>query len=724
MSNFTQFFATCPKGVSSVLSEEIRGFGIEGVKELPSGVEFHGDLETAYRVILWSRTASRVLLPLATFNSADQDELYDGVRTVDWSAHMSHTGTLAVDFDSRSSQMTHTAYGARRVKDGIVDQFRDSVGERPSVDVEQPDIRINVHVFRDKATLSLDLSGDSLHRRGYRQEMVPAPLKENLAAALLLRTGWAGIAKDGGCLVDPMCGSGTFAIEAAMIAGDVAPALPREYFGFSGWLQHQPELWRSLIDEAEQRREVGNEAIPECRVSDVDPKACRATRINVAAAGLSDHIQVSCGEAKDLVRPEFCEKGLVIVNPPYGERLGELESLGPLYTSLGDVIKRNFVGWQAAIFTGNIDLAKQMGLRARRMHNFYNGALECTLLRFDVDPQWFSEPPSDLPRFLPESERGPGAQMLANRLRKKMKELGKWARKSGVSCYRLYDADMPEYAVAIDLYQGDKLWVHVQEYQAPKSIDARKARMRLREAISVIPEVLDVPKSQLYFKVRKRQKGSDQYEKLSEDKQFFEVEESGCRLLVNFADYLDTGLFLDHRITREMIGAMAKGKHFLNLFAYTGVATVHAAQGGAASTTTVDMSKTYMNWAQRNMALNGFKGYQYQFFQADCTQWLVQQRKAARTKYDLIFLDPPTFSSSKRMESNFDVQRDQIDLVRNTMALLDEEGTLIFSNNNTKFDLAEELRGEFLVENITEATIPRDFATNKKIHNCWEISWR
>jgi 23S rRNA (guanine2445-N2)-methyltransferase / 23S rRNA (guanine2069-N7)-methyltransferase len=717
------FFATAPKGMVAILMAELETLGAADIREQPAGAEFSGELETAYRACLWSRTANRILLPLSSFAAASPEALYAGVQAINWSEHFTPQQTLAIDFVARNSKIQHTQFGAQKVKDAIVDQFRDNSGERPSVDIQNPDIRINVFLQRDEATLYLDLSGDSLHKRGYRQTGGAAPLKENLAAAILLRADWPRIAAEGGGLVDPMCGSGTLLIEAAMIAADVAPGLLRERFGFLAWKQHDAALWRRLLDEATQRRDTGLEHLPPIFGYDSHGKAIQFAQANITSAGLDEHIRLAKREVAELRKPAQLNQGLLVVNPPYGERMGERETLEPLYRQLGERLKAEFSDWQAAVFTGNPELAKLMGIRAFKQHNMFNGALACKLLRFHIDPEWFMTEQRG-PRPAKPEELGPGAEMLANRLRKNLKELGRWARREEVSCYRLYDADMPEYALAVDLYQGEQRWVHVQEYEAPKTVDERKARQRLREAMAVIPEVLELPQENVYFKVRKRQKGAAQYTRQAEEKQFFEIEEDGCRFLVNFADYLDTGLFLDHRITRRMVDEMAQGKRFLNLFAYTGTVSVYAARGGAKSTLTVDMSKTYLEWAQRNMALNGFTGDQHQFVQADCLEWLKQGGVYKRAKYDLIFLDPPTFSSSKRMSNTFDVQRDHAAMIESAMALLDTGGTLIFSNNFRKFKLDPELEQRFAVEDITPRTLPRDFVRNPKIHHCWLIRHR
>ncbi len=726
MSNDSTFFATAPKGIEPLLADELRALGAHTVKEVRAGVSFEGTLALAYRVCLWSRTANRVLLPLARFEAPSPEALYEGVRFIDWAEHMAPDGRLAVDFTTSASQITHSHFGALKVKDAIVDQFRDACGVRPSVDVERPDLRINVYLRRDEATVGIDLSGDSLHRRGYRLEGAAAPLKENLAAAILLRASWPSIAEAGGALIDPMCGSGTFPIEAALIAADSAPGLFRDYFGFLGWKGHDAALWEQLIAEARERREAGLARIPLIAGYDADPAAVRVARENLRRAGLGERIRIERGELARLERPVGYETGLVVVNPPYGERLGDQKSLAPLYASLGDILKQRFVGWKAAVFTGNPGLAKGMGLRAKRTHTLYNGPIECRLLRFDVEPQWFwerTERREAAQAALSPDELGPGAEMFANRLRKNLRELGRWARREGIDCYRLYDADMPEYALAIDLYQGEQRWVHVQEYEAPKTIDPKKAQTRLREALAVIPQVLEIPPTQMFLKVRRRQTGLLQYEKQAAEQKFYPMREGGYTFLVNFTDYLDTGLFLDHRLTRVLIRKLAQGRHCLNLFAYTGTATVYAAAGGAKSTTSVDMSNTYLGWARRNMALNGYEGRMHEFVQDDCIKWLdAQAADRSSKRYGLIFLDPPTFSTSKRMEQTFDVQRDHVALIRKTVSLLEQGGTLIFSNNYRKFKMDTEALPDLRIENITRETIPKDFARNPRIHNCWRIA--
>ena len=709
------YFATAPLHLESLLAQELRDLGLPDVEETRGGARFGGLLTDAYRVCLWSRVANRVLLALARFPAPDPEALYAGAGDIAWEEHLTVEQTFAVALVSSQSKISHSHFGALKVKDAIVDRFRTRTGSRPNVRTDQPDLQIYVYLHKDEAILSLDLSGASLHMRGYRREGSAAPLKENLAAAILLRAGWPKIAADGGALLDPMCGSATLCIEGALIAADIAPGLLRPYWGHTKWLGHDQTAWRGLMDDAWERRNTGLARLGSITGYDHNPGAVRGAKADLERAGLAGRVQLECRELEDCAPGGEGIQGLLVVNPPYGERMAADSDLPALYALLGAVLRERFRDWRAAVFTGNPDLGKQMGLRAKRFHSLYNGPIACRLLHFEVTPESFV---SDRPRPLSPSERGEGATMLANRLQKNRRHLDKWRRRERVSCYRLYDADLPEYAVAIDVYEGEHRYVNVQEYQAPDSIPPRDARRRLREALSVIPEVLEVPDERLFFKVRRQQKGKEQYQRLSEQRRFFQFKENGLTFLVNFEDHLDTGLFLDHRDIRRLVGEMAAGHHFLNLFGYTGTVSVYAAKGGAKSTTTVDMSNTYLLWAGKNLDLNGFRGADHLLIQADCLKWL---RKPDNQRYGLIFLDPPSFSSSKRMTGTFDVQRDHAGLIRLALNLLEPNGTLIFSNNLRRFRMDREALDGLEIEDISTRTLPQDFARNPRIHNCWKI---
>ena len=718
------------------MPKSFRLLAFKHVKPTLAGVAFEGDLETAYRACLWSRTANRILLVLSSFEVKTQDDLYYGVKRINWFEHLQPEGSFAVSFSAKNSPViNNTHFGALKVKDAIVDQMRAKFHKRPNIDTEQPDIRINVYLHGTTAQLSLDLSGESLHRRGYRDINIKAPIKENLAAAMLLRSGWPEIAKQHGSLIDPMCGSGTLLLEGAMIAADYAPGLLRDYFGFVGWKKHDAECWQTLRAEAEQRKAAGLEKLPVIVGFDQNRHTINAALTHIANAGLQNKIHVERRDIGDAQPAESWKPGLVICNPPYGERLGDEQETAELYKRFGDTLKTHFTGWKAAMIISNPELGFRLGIRSQKPITLFNGALECKLLRFNIEESAFFTPKAKtqderLSQIRASKKRANAAvcqdiarraEMFANRLKKNLKKLSKWAQQNNISCYRVYDADLPEYAVAVDIYQGEQIWVNVQEYEPPKSIDQHKADQRLAGVLAEIPRVLQISPNQVFLKIRRKQKSTDQYEKHGDSGVFHIVEEGDCKLLVNFEDYLDTGLFLDHRPIRLMIQQQAKGKRFLNLFAYTGSATVHAARGGARSTTTVDMSNTYLNWAKKNMQLNNIQG-EHEFIQADCLDWLATEAKQPYSRqYDLIFLDPPTFSNSKRMDDVFDVQTDHVSMIKNAVSLLAPGGVLYFSTNFRRFKLDSSALSGLVIDDITADTIPEDFARNPKIHYCWRI---
>ena len=711
-------FVTCARGLEPLLVDELRQFGFSDVAERGGGVTAAGTWAQAYRACLWSRLASRVLLPLAHFEIADADALYAGARTIDWPGWFDVSRTFAIDVAGRSNTVTHTNFAALRVKDALADRFRDVHGRRPDVDTQDPDISVHVHLHGAQATISLDLSGESLHRRGYRLDSGGAPLKENLAAAILLRAGWPAVAERGGALLDPMCGSGTLLLEAAMMAGDIAPGLGRTRHGFLALTGADHELWQALIAEAEQRRREGAEKIPPLFGCDIDPAALKAARSNADRAGLRDRIRFEQADVSQM-RPPTETPGLVVSNPPYGERMGSEAEMVKLYSLLGARLKTSFGGWRAAIFTGRPDLGPRMGLRAEKLYSFYNGDLPCKLLLFDVPV------PAEGAATILEGD-------FANRLRKNLKHLGKWAKRTGVSNYRLYDADLPDYAVAVDLYQSATLQVHVQEYAPPKTIDPVAAERRLREALNVIQQVLDVPISDIHLKVRRQQKGDAQYTRQGESGAMHIIDEHGCRLQVNFTDYLDTGVFLDHRPLRLRIRAEAHGKRFLNLFCYTGSATAQAAVGGAVESVSVDLSNTYLDWARENLRLNGVhmvdserrsaKENPHRLYRADCLAWLREQAEKSRPpQFDLILCDPPTFSNSKKMDGTLDIQRDHVELITLASKLLAPNGVLYFSTNRKRFKLDDLKPLGLDVDDITPKTLDEDFKRPPPAHRAWAI---
>ncbi|BBD79608.1 bifunctional 23S rRNA (guanine(2069)-N(7))-methyltransferase RlmK/23S rRNA (guanine(2445)-N(2))-methyltransferase RlmL [Aerosticca soli] len=705
-----RFFASCPKGLEYLLRDELLALGAAEAREALAGVHFSGTLETAYRACLWSRLASRILLPLTEFEAVDEAALYAGVEAVDWSEHLDARGTLAVEAHVAQSRLTHSQFAARRVKDAVVDQFRRHEGVRPDVDVEHPDLRLDLRLRRDRATLSIDLSGTPLHRRGWRRQQGAAPLKENLAAALLLRARWPQIHAEGGALLDPMCGSGTILIEAALMAADVAPGLQRAHAEPTGWRGHDAALWAGLVEEARQRAERGLAALrPVFFGSDDDPRALDIARANARAAGVEAALELTRGELAALRPPAGVDRGLVVTNPPYGERLGERAALPALYRTLGEVLRERFAGWHFAVLAGDAELAQALGLAAERRYTLYNGALETTLVIGDIRTRDTAPSP---PRPL-----SAGAQMLKNRLDKTVRHLRRRLVREGIHAWRAYDRDLPDYAAAIDVYTttAQVTWLHVQEYRAPADIPAAVAQRRLRELVRVAGDVFAVPRERIVVKTRERGKGGAKYGRLDQRGDHLEVEEGGLRFLVNLTDYLDTGLFLDHRLVRARLRELAAGRRFLNLFAYTATASVYAAAGGARDTTSVDLSATYLDWASRNLALNGFQGPRHRLVQADARRFLAQDRE----RYGLIYVDPPTFSNSKRAE-DFDVQRDHAALLIACAEHLADDGVIVFSNNFRRFTLdAPALAAHFRIADWSRPSIPFDFARQAGIHGCW-----
>jgi len=740
-----QFLASVPRGLADLLARELVAFGATDVKERTTGVAFSGTLETAYRACLESRLANRVFLEIARFEAPSAEAFYAAAREVDWSQHIGPRATLACDFSGKHPTITHSHFGALKLKDAIVDAVRDATGARPDIMLDRPGVRVHAHARDARITLSIDLSGESLHRRGYRGAAGEAPLKENVAAGMLVRAGWPELAAAGAQFLDPLCGSGTLVIEAALIAAYCAPALRREYFGFLGWRGHDAALWRRVREEAQARSLAGAQPTVILHGSDRDPLAVRDARANAQRAGIGSWVQFEVrplanvapartetpadaargdeahgGEAgRDQMR---AASGLLCTNPPYGVRMEDLEAARAVHRELGEVLRERFQGWHAAVLTGAPQLGMELGIRAARTHALWNGAIECRLLRMTVEAASLRRP-GTLGRGESTLRDTPGARMFANRLEKNLKRLRSWANRAGVTCYRLYDADMPEYAFAIDVYQTlgpEETWLYAQEYAPPAEIEEEAVRRRRGEALSALPGVTGASPEHIKLRTRRRTPRGEQYGKVAEQGKFHTVLEGGLRFLVNFDDYLDTGLFLDHRITRARLREAAAGRRFLNLFAYTGTASVYAAAGGAAMTTSVDLSRTYLDWAQRNLALNGVGSEAHEFIQADCLEWLRDDARG-REPYDLIFLDPPTFSNSKRMQGVLDIERDHQALIEACMGLLAPGGLMVFSTNAQRFKLDPALAQRYAIRDISAATLPRDFERNPRIHRCFEV---
>jgi 23S rRNA (guanine2445-N2)-methyltransferase / 23S rRNA (guanine2069-N7)-methyltransferase len=719
------YVATVPRGLSDLLVRELQSLGALRCRERATGVRFAGTLETGYRACLWSRVASRVLLQLAEFQAPTAEDFYARAREIDWKAHVDPARTIACEFTGVHPSISNTHFGALRLKDAICDRLRADTGARPDVALVRPAVRLHAHANGAQVTLSLDMAGEGLHRRGYRIEASEAPLRENLAAGILLRARWPEVAARGGEFLDPMCGSGTFAIEAALIAAQHAPGLRRAYFGFLGWKAHDQMLWQRLRDEAHALASQSVQSV--IRGSDLDQRALTVAVANAERAGVSSLLRFEHRPILS-VEPLTQTAGLICVNPPYGERLGSESEARAVYAELGRGLREHFAGWEAAILSASPETAGELRLRNYRTHELFNGSIPVRLLRIDLKaPETHDREQRRAQQSL-EAAASAGAQMLANRLQKNVKNLSREARRANVQCYRLYDADMPEYAFAIDRYvdatTGD-VHLHVQEYAAPATIDAEAVRRRRREALSILPQALDVPIERIHVRFRKRQSGNEQYQRQASEQRAtsqapFTVEEGGLKFLVNLDDYLDTGLFLDHRITRARLREQAGGTRFLNLFCYTASATVYAARGGAHSSLSLDLSNSYLDWATENFKLNALTPAQHRLERVDCREWL----RTARQQFDLIFLDPPTFSNSKRMQGVLDIQRDHVEMIMQCMGLLAPGGRLVFSTNAQRFKIDPQVAQRWQLADVSARTLPFDFARNPRIHRCFEIQAR
>jgi len=747
-------------------------------------VAFDGTLADAYAACLWSRTAERILLQVARFPATTRDQLYDGLRAVDWTAHLSPRTTLACSAIGTTTAIRNSHYAALLLKDAVVDQIRDRVGERPSVDLDHPDIRLQLLLRGGDALVSLDLAGEALHRRGYRTpgRQAEAPLKETLAAGILSLAGWPAMAPQG-FFLDPLCGSGTLVLEATQMAADIAPGLGRQRWGFQRWLGHDEQTWRRLADDAAGRRDAGLAALrqrtrdlgrPPFAGRDRDPRAVALARSGVLRAGLSRLVSIDIGDVRDLHSPfpggggdadrtaetsADLPRGLVATNPPYGARMA-IRDLDALYAALGVSLRRELRGWRAAVLVADERRAELLGATRRAAApRLYNGPIECTLLLFDVgsgpdatagpspdappgpqhehprhdaadrdaDPRPLSEPDASddaVPASSAASRGGyptlnEAAAQFGDRLRRNLRVLGRPLLRRGIDCYRLYDADLPDFNLAVDLYAD---WAHVQEYQAPAHIDPDKAAARLAAAVAAIPETVGIPADHVVVKVRRRQKGTSQYERLDRQDDYLEVREGEAVFLVNLTDHIDSGLFLDQRLVRDLIASSATGRSFLNLFGYTGTATVAAALGGAERSLTVDLSRAYLEWAQKNFRRNRLEPARHRTLRTDVIRWL---REAARerTRYDLILLGPPTFSNSAGMRrATLDVQRDHVDLVRGAARLLSPRGTLLFVCGAHRFTFAVDQLAAYSPIDLSPRTLPPDFSRRARGHHVWRLS--
>ncbi|OQY34246.1 MAG: 23S rRNA (guanine(2445)-N(2))/(guanine(2069)-N(7))-methyltransferase [Spirochaetaceae bacterium 4572_59] len=720
-----KIFATCPVFLEDLLEEEILRSGGKILKRNPGGHLFECTLKQMYHFILWSRIASRVLLYLGDFVCHSIDDVYKAAHEFSWENFMACENTISCACTVSSRTTIAPKSATLKTKDGIADYWRDKTGARPNVDRDNPDISVTMHIQDGEGTLYLDLSGEGLHKRGYRLDAGKAGLKENTAAAILYRAGWPRIAATGGGLIDPMCGSGTLLIEAAFMAAELPPNILRVGYGFFHWSGHDPDLWESTFDEAESLWEERKKNLSHLVGYDYDKDALAAALENIRRAGLEGFIHLEKKELSEFSVTDRMKKvsGLIVTNPPYGQRIGDKGALYSLYRTLGDLGRNpDLKGWHLSVISDDEGLLRSIGLKSSRKNKVMNGPIRCSLFHFDLfgKPAFSEEGREDkahAPREIDPEKLSPEAQQFLNRVKKNIKQLRKWKKKEELSCYRLYDADLPNFNFTVDCYE-DK-WVHMQEYAASAGIDEKKAEQRIKLAIYILSSLLGIPESSVFTKQRRRQTGNKQCKTVQRAGERYLVNENGCRFWVNFTDYLDTGIFLDLRNVRKYLRENSKDKKVLNLFCYTATASVMAAAGAARQVTSIDTSASYLKWGQDNFLLNKIRPENHRFLKSDVPRWLGSTKE----KFDLIFMDPPTFSSSKSRMDTLEIQEDHLDLIQKAMNCLNPEGTLIFSNNFKKFIMDESLAKKFKVEEVSTWTQSPDFVRKGASHRCWFISF-
>lgn len=764
--NDFELIITCADGLENALLIELDSFGLAGEILRAGRIRVQVSLAKFYHICLYSRVASRALLPIgeyhfkqkqATTNQISKDAkgrtvtrtldtqiidedvpeaLYKFAARYDWAKVFGLDDTFAIRLSTDKRLTVNQQFATLRIKDAIADNFNKQFGERPDVS-KTPDFHIFASANNKFAELFLDLSGTSLHRRGYRVVNTAASLKENLAAALLYESNWHTGKHD--ALIDPMCGSGTFITEALLMRADYPVGLDKTTaeFGFYHWAYHDDVLWQEAMSRASERFHANLDKLaqnpPTVVALDADANAVHACHQNLLASGLApiiSHItlqQKAVSGLKDTLPKIRADHPLIITNPPYGERLGESDFIKPLYHGLGlsvvdGLMQAGVTRADMAVLGSHVEHVDTLPIIDPRTLRCHNGALTVYFRHGALD---LSKKDSLIESFVKREISNEESQEFINRFQKNLAHLKKLAKTDDVTNLRVYDADLPNYNVAIDLYD-DK--VHVQEYAPPKQIPADVAKARFNLVLNGVREVLGVFREDVFIKTRARQSGNEQYTKNpnadTKRKKMYVAREHGAYLYVNFTDYLDTGLFIDHRNMRQIVANASRAKRVLNLFAYTCTASVHAAMAGARSVTSVDLSANYLDWGKQNFALNGLVldaeyegGPKYQFIASDVFEWIKEHTE----QYDVIFIDPPTFSNSKKFKGTFDVQRDHVALINRAMNRLSADGVLYFSNNYTRFELDESLNARYDVVCITDKTIGFDFNSKKPIHQSYQI---
>ena len=767
--------AACAFGLEALVKRELIALGYTPRVSQPGRVSFEGDWEAVCRSNLWLRTADRVLVEVQRFPAPDFEALFETIKAFDYSQFIPANAKFPVVGKTRLSKLTSLPAIQRSTKKALVESLL-HFHKTTTLEESGELYKVEVALLNDEATITIDTTGDSLHKRGYRKLMGPAPIKQTLAAAMVDLTVW----KPERAFVDPFCGTGTIPIEAAMMGMKIAPGINRD-FSASGWHQISFDIWKQARDEA--RDSIDRDIKMDILAADTDEESLSMARYHARLAGVELQIRFEQQPFESLEHDR--EYGCLVTNPPYGERLQQQDALVPLYEQFPSVMQK-LPTWSLFVITSYDRFEKVVEKRATRRRKLFNGRLECMYYQFlgprpprdffDLPPEAEStemssegsqlpqaasvtevekreapvnvphglslaeqlgatprtesttEPPSraDLeeaaepkPVFggLQDKDREQ-AQLFTNRLKKRARHLRRWPTRRGITCFRIYERDIPEIPLVVDRYEDA---VHITEYERPheRSLSRHSAWLQLMKTTAA--KTLGVPVQQVFLKKRQKRRQGDQYEKIGDQKKMRTVSEGELKFLVNLSDYVDTGLFLDHRVTRSMVRDQAEGKSVLNLFAYTGSFTVYAADGGATATMTVDLSKNYLSWAQENLKLNGLDGPQHRFVAGDSIEFLLKAVKDPKQRFDLVVVDPPTFSNSKRTEDDWDVQEQHVEMLNLVSQVLNPGGVVYFSTNFRKFKPRLAELSQFESIEISSKTVPEDFR-NRKIHRCWKMT--
>jgi len=757
--------ATAAAGTEAVVKRELAALGYP-VRTVAHGrLLFQGDMNAICRTNLWLRAGERILIQMAAFPVTDFGVLFDATAAAPWERWLPRDAEFPVKGRSHHSQLSSVPACQKIVKRAIVDRLlkAHNTGSLPETG---PKGAVEISIRDDVATLTLDTTGVGLHKRGYRRLVGEAQLRETLAAVLIQLSYW----RPSRVLVDPFCGTGTIPIEAALIGRNIAPGLRRN-FAFEDWPTFDRHLLKQARDEAQsaispplEERIIGY---------DINPEVLSLARYHAEQAGVADDIHWQERPFSELRAK--AEYGCIITNPPYGERLGVDAEIEQLYRTFPLVLRR-LPTWSHYILSSRPDLEALVGQTADRRRKLYNGPLECTYYQFHgprpprasqsgnqeenfpnenterienkAETEVDAEPETEPVRLPPLGGEGRGggseptepaaekpqrkmptpafgglqtsatrqAEEFANRLRNRARHFRRWPTKRGITCYRLYERDVPDVPLIVDRYENA---LHIAEFARPHDRSTAQHADWLDLMARTAGKVLEVPRELVFMKHRDRQRGDDQYQRVDDREARLTVQEAGLKFVVNLSDYIDTGLFLDHRLTRQMVRESAAGKRFLNLFAYTGSFSVYAAAGGAASTTTVDKSATYVDWTRENLELNGFNDPPHELVRADIRDFIKSLRPS--DVWDLAVVDPPTFSNTKGAEVDWDVQLDHGELLRRLAPHIAPSGIVFFSTNFRRFKLDEPALTDYQIRDITGKTIPEDFR-NDRIHKCWKLT--